>query len=285
MENKILISVESTCDLGTRLTQKYGVVTLPLHITQNGNTFEDRVNITPQEIYSSFEKTGELPKTAAVSVGEYKAFFKKATQDGYQVIHLAVTPEISCCYQNSLIAKGEMENIHIINTRSFTVGTALLVTETQKRIEMGMEVNQIVEQVSKISNRIHASFLVDKLDYLCAGGRCSTATKLGANLLSLKPCIEISTETGGMTVGKKYRGKFEKTLKDYIDDKMASYSNICKERVFVAEAGTDPQMVQAVVEYLKDKQYFQKIELVQASCTISSHCGPDTMGMAFMTEE
>lgn len=285
MPNKILISVDSTCDIGERLTKEYGLKIMPLHITQNGVTYEDGVNITPQQIYANFDKTGELPKTSAVNTAEYRAFFESAVNDGYSVIHLATTPAISSSCQNSILASEGLDNVHVVDSKTFTIGTSLLVTEVKKRVDAGMDIEQILDEIKTIHKRTHVSFVVDNLDYLCAGGRCSTAAKLGANLLGLKPCIEVDSETGAMFVGKKYRGKYEAALKNYIDEKLAHFDNICPDFLFFAEGGVGDEMNASIKKYIEDKHIFKTVEHSPASCTISSHCGAHTLGIAFLTEE
>ena len=148
-----------------------------------------------------------------------------------------------------------------------------------------MDARQTAQEVQALTAKSHASFIIDRLDFMRAGGRCSTVTMLGANLLNLKPCIEVDNEHGGaMGVGKKYRGKLEKVLQNYVEEKLTQYGNIRTDRIFITHSGISKEREQMVYDLLKSKNYFKEILITRASCTISSHCGPNTLGILFMTE-
>ena len=150
--------------------------------------------------------------------------------------------------------------------------------------EKGMSGKEIAENIRALTSKTYGSFVVDRLDYLRAGGRCSTIAMLGANLLSLKPSIIVNNKDGSMTVGKKYRGKLEKVLPQYIDDKLAEFDNINPKRVFITHSGISDERLKLVYDYLKSKNVFNEILISRAGCTISSHCGPNTLGILFMTK-
>ena len=286
MANKVQITCDITCDLNWDLEQKYGVVTTPLHIVIGGKSYEDWVNITPEELYDIFYKTKELPHTTAGSVGEYTDFFKKYVDDGYDVVHLSLGSKLSVTHQSSILAAEEFPGrVFSIDTQNLSSGSGLLVIKACELRDKGLSAKEIYDQVNTMIQKSHASFVLDRLDFMHAGGRCSTIAMLGANLLSLKPSIEVQNDNGGaMVVGKKYRGKYDKVLIQYMEDTLAKYDNIDTDRVFITHAGADQEYVDAVYKALKAKKMFKEIHITRASCTISSHCGPNTLGVLFMTK-
>ncbi len=283
--SKIILTADSTCDLTPELKNKYNVEAYtPLHIIVSQKSYDDGVNITPQEIYKQFDATGMLPKTAAVNVGEYIDFFRQFTENDDTVIHINIGSALSSSYQNACVAASEVGNVYPVDSCNLSTGTAHIVIEAADMIKQGLDVNDIVEKLKKLTKKVHSSFIINKLNYLRAGGRCSTLAMLGANLLQLKPCIEVDNKDGSMTVGKKYRGKLDNVLLQYVDEKLSSYENIRYDKIFITHAGIGDDHIQIVYEHIKNKNLFENIYITTASCTISSHCGPETLGILFMTE-
>ena len=284
MENKIILSADSTTDLGQELIARYNVVTVPLHIVMNDKSYDDLVNITPDEIYQNFDKTGKLPKTSAVNCHEYIDRFKPYIDEGYEVIHINIGSALSTSYNQCCIAAKELGHIYPVDSCNLSTGSGLLVIEAAERIKAGMCAEDIAKEVQGLACKCHGSFVVDKLTYLRAGGRCSSLAALGANLLNIKPRIDVNNRDGSMSVGKKYRGKLIKVLETYVNEQFEQYENIARDRVFITHSGVDKEVLDFVYDLVKSKDYFKEILITRAGCTISSHCGPGTLGVLFMTE-
>ena len=282
---KILLSADSTCDVSGELLERCKAKLIPLHIILNEKSYDDGVNIKPDDIYANFAKTGKLPKTSAINTQEYIDIFKPYIDDGYDIIHINLGSAISSSYQNCVTASKEFDgHLYPINSCNLSSGSGHLVIETAKRIEKGMTAPEIAEEIKALVPKCHTSFVIDKLDYLRAGGRCSTLAMLGANLLQLKPSIEVNNNDGSMTVGKKYRGKLENVLIQYVHEQLDKYENIRNDKIFITHAGIGEKYVEIVKNELDKLHYFTEIFIERASCTISSHCGPGTLGILFMTE-
>lgn len=281
---KIMLSADSTCDISGELLNRTKAKLFPLHIILGETSYDDGVNIHPDEIYANFRATGKLPKTAAVNTQEYIDFFQPYIDDGYDIIHINLGSALSSSYQNCVAASKIIGHLYPIDSCNLSSGSGHLVIEAAKRIQQGMDVEQIVSEVKALVSKCHASFIIDKLDYLRAGGRCSTLAMLGANLLQLKPCILVNNKDGSMTVGKKYRGKLEKVLASYVSDQLSQYDKIRDDKIFITHAGVDRKYIDIVKAELDKLNYFKEIFIERASCTISSHCGPGTLGILFMTE-
>lgn len=283
MSERIIITSDSTTDLSAELKERYGIKTLPLCVTLGTDSFRDGVDITPDEIYEHHRRTGELPKTTAANVGEFEEFFSELTKDGSTVIHFSLSSEMSSTFNNSRIAASEFDNVYTIDTRNLSTGGALLVVAAAEMVKDGKNTQEILEEIEKLVPCVDASFVIDSLDYLYKGGRCSALSVLGANLLKLKPCIEV--KNGSMGVGKKYRGKYAEVLLQYAAERLADKDSICSDRVFVTHAGCDEEIVDSVVELVRETGIFKEIFVCRAGCTISSHCGANTLGVLFIRKE
>jgi DegV family protein with EDD domain len=285
MERKIILSADSTCDLGTELKDRYQVQFLPFHIILNETDHLDNVTITAAEIFAAYKKDKLLPTTAAISVGECVDYFRQWTDQGYEVIHINLGSGLSATHQNCRIAAEMLKGVYPIDSCNLSTGTGHLVVEAGELIQKGeLTAAEIAETVRGMTDKVHASFILDTLTYLAAGGRCSTLAALGANLLNLKPCIEVENDSGKMHVGKKYRGNLKEVLRRYVEDKLKAYSNIRTGRIFLTYSTIPPELEAMVRETIEATMHFDEIIVTRASCTISSHCGPNTLGILFMTE-
>jgi DegV family protein with EDD domain len=283
MNKQIIISSDSTCDLSKELVDRYQIRIQPMGISLGDQIYRDGVDITPDMIYAHHEKTGQLPKTSAINVVEALEYFEELTKDGSAVIHFTISSSMSSTYNNACVAAQEFENVYVVDAKNLSTGSGLLVLAAAEMAQEGLEAQQIVEKLNDLEDRVDASFVVDNLEYLVKGGRCSALAAFGANLLQLKPCI--SVKNGAMGVGKKYRGKFEKVLLTYVADRLADAEDICLDRVFVTHAGCDPKVVESVAEAVKNTLPFREILVTRAGCTVSSHCGANTLGVLFIRKK
>ncbi len=279
---KIKITSDSTCDLSQELVLRYDLAILPLAVAMGGTDYHDGVDITPDTIYRHVDAGGELPQTAAINLTQYQEFWKPFASTYDAVIHLNISSEFSSCYQNACLAAESLDNVFVVDSRNLSTGHGLLVLKAAELANSGMEASQIAQVLRETTVKVHASFVPDCLDYLKKGGRCSSVAALGANLLKLKPCIEV--KDGKMLVSKKYRGNMEKVLREYVADHLASQEDLDLSRIFVTHSGMDEAQVQAIVEQVKSLHPFQEVLVTVAGCTVSSHCGPGTLGVLFMTK-
>lgn len=280
MSRMIKISSDSTCDLSQELVERYKIHILPMGVTLGDRMYRDGVDITPDQIYAHHEKTGQLPKTSAINMAESGAFFAELTQDGSAVIHFTISASMSATYNNARIAAEDFENVYVIDTKNLSTGSGLLVLAAAEMAREGVEAKEIARKAAELADCVDASFIVDNLEYLAKGGRCSAIAAFGANLLQLKPCICV--KSGAMGVGKKYRGKFEKVLLNYAADRLACAEDVNLDRIFVTHAGCDPKVVESVVDAVKKTLPFKEILVTRAGCTVSSHCGANTLGVLFI---
>lgn len=286
-DKKVILTADSTCDLGAELKERYNIAAFqPMHITVDGKSYDDSIDIFPDQLYERFYKDGSLPHTAAVSIGEYEDFFRAYVESGCEVVHINLGSSLSASHANAKLAAESLEGVYVVDSQNLSTGTGLLVLTASELIAKGMSAAEVAQELNALVPKTHASFVLDTLKFLAAGGRCSTVTALGANILGIKPSIEVNNEQGGaMTVGKKYRGKLEKCIIDYVNDQFAKYGDSIKtDRIFITHSGIDAEIINSVREAIKSHASFDNIFVTRASCTISSHCGPNTLGILFMTK-
>ena len=278
---KIRITSDSTTDLGGELLERYQVAILPLSVSLGDQTFTDGVDITPDDIYANYEKNGTLPKTAAPNLDAASAFFQAQLDAGYdEIVHFTISSEMSSSYANAVLAAEEVGHVHVVDTRNLSTGGGLLVIAAAEMAAEGMEAAQIAEKCRELAPKVDASFVVNNLEFLVKGGRCSPLAAFGANVLQLKPCIVVGD--GKMDVGKKYRGKFASVLPKYIHDRIDDVSEVRKNHIFITHAGCDEKIVKSCVAELHNIAKFDEVHITRAGCTISSHCGRDTLGILFL---
>ncbi len=282
--SQIILSADSTCDLGTTLKEDYNVHYFPYHIILEDKEYLDNVDITPEDIYKAYFDRKVLPKTSAINVDEYINYLKVFTDKGHEVVHFNLGSALSSSYQNCKLAAEELPGVYPINSCSLSTGIGLQVLDAADMMKAGKSAKEIYDVLHMSTEQYHASFIVDTLTFLHAGGRCSSVAKLGANLLSLKPCIEVDNTSGGMNVGKKYRGNLEKVLVHYVKDKLQQYPDIVTNRIFITHSSIDQKYIDIVKETINSVMHFDNIYVTKASCTISSHCGPGTLGILFKTK-
>lgn len=274
------ITSDSTCDLSPEQLEQYNIRLLPLYVSMDGKTLRDGVDVKPDDIYAHVSAGGSLPQTAAVNLADYVRAFTELSKKNDFVIHVCISLDFSCCYQNAKLAAADFDNVYVVDSRNLSTGHGLVVLEAERMAREGMAPDDIVAALHDLTGRVEASFILDRLDYMKKGGRCSAVTLLGANLLRLRPCIEV--RDGKMGVGKKYRGSFDKCVCEYITDKIGNRSDLKLRRVFITHSGVSEESVQKAVETVQKLQPFEEICVTRAGCTVSSHCGPGTLGVLYI---
>lgn len=284
MPKKVILTADSTCDLSPELKERWKVTYFPLHIILDGKDYMDNVDIRPEDIFKAYNEKKILPKTAAVNIGEYSEFFRRYTDEGFEVVHINLGGALSSSYKNACLAAEEIEGVYVVDSCNLSTGIGHLVIQAGKLIEQGLSGEETAKKLRGMTGRVHSSFILDTLKFMAAGGRCSSVVALGANLLNLKPCIHVNNADGSMTVGKKYRGKLDKVLVQYVEETLAKYGDIDDETVFITHSGIDKSYVKLVRETIERVHPFREYHETLASCTISCHCGPNTLGILFMTK-
>jgi DegV family protein with EDD domain len=276
----IKILSDSTCDLSQAILEENNITLVPLTVIMADQQYKDGVTITPAEIFDHVAAGGDLCSTSANSVGEYEDWFRKYAADYDGVLHITIGSGFSSCFQNACIAAQEFDNVAVVDSMNLSTGQGLVVLEACRLAKECNSLEELREKVQAFTSRVEASFLVDKLNYLVKGGRCSAAAALGANLLNLKPCIEV--RDGKMIVVKKYRGNYAKCLANYVKDRLDGRDDLTREILFVTKTPVTDECHAAVMEAIDQCPAFETMYETNAGCTVSCHCGPGTLGVLFV---
>ena len=277
---KIAISCDSTCDIPKNLIEKYDIHLMPITILLGSDERKDGIDITAQDVFDYAEKSVELSRTSAVNVYEDWEYFKKLRESYDAVIHFSLSFGISSTGNNALSASHDVDNVYVIDTKSLSSGSGLLALSCVDKIKEGKDIDTIVSELKAEADKVQASFLVDTLKYLHKGGRCSSIALLGANILQIKP--RISLVDGKMEMTKKYRGKISDALLKYFDDILKEVPPD-KRRVFVTYSSSVEPARTIILEKLKEMG-FEEILESSACATISTHCGPRTLGVLYIAK-
>ncbi|MBQ7579651.1 MAG: DegV family protein [Clostridia bacterium] len=275
---KIAVSAESTIDCPKELLEEYDIRTLPYTVILGNTEAQDGV-ITPEKIFEFVKTTNILPKTSAINEEQYGAFFKDLLKDYDAVVHFTLSKEISSAYSHAVEASKKLKNVYVISSDSLSTGIALLAIKARELDREGKSLETIVKTCSELTSKVSASFILDKLDYLHKGGRCSGIALLGANLFSIKPQIVLSN--GKMIVGKKFLGKWDKLIGKYCEETLKNANGYDLSHAFITYTTASPECAMVARKALEEKG-FKNIHETHAGATITSHCGPNTLGILFI---
>ena len=282
LTQSVVITSDSTCDLSQELLDRYDIPVIPLTITLGEDTFLDGSNFTPLDMYARYKQDGTLPKTSAPSVQEFLDFFSQFTEKGCDVVHLDISSELSNTYNAACMAAEELGHVHVVDSRMLSTGVGLLAIEGAECRDRGMGAQEIAEHLRGLTGKVQTSFVLDTLQFMWKGGRCSAVSALGANLLSLKPGLEM--KDGKLGVYKKYRGNIKTVYKQYVKERLQG-RRVRPGHVFITESGeVDDAVLDEIFALVRETIPVQEIHHTMAGCTVSTHCGPKTLGILFIEE-
>ena len=282
--SKVVLSADSTCDLSPEQKEQFNVHYYPFHIIYRDVDYQDNVDITSDVLFAWYYEDKSLPKTAASSPGEYLEHFKPFVDAGCEVVHISLGSALSAAYENACAAARELGNVYVVDSQSLSTGTGQLVIRAGRMIEEGLGAEEIAQRISDMRECVHASFIIDTMDFLAAGGRCPALLAYAGSILKLKPEILVSNKDGSMGVGKIYRGKLDAAIRKYVQNTLARYDDIICDDIFVTYSDMDDSLVDVAEAAVREVLDVERIHRTRASCTIASHCGPNTIGVLFVTK-
>jgi DegV family protein with EDD domain len=283
MPNKVILTADSTSDLGEELKARFQITTIPLHVILKDKDYLDGIDLQPDDVLNAYTQEKVLPKTAAINTAEYIEFFKPFIDDGCEVVHLNISSALSTSHNSCKLAAEELGGVYPVDSRSLSSGTGLLLLHARSLVEQGLSAKEIAQSIQALTAHVQASFIIDSLEFLYKGGRCSALQMMGANLLNLKPCIEVNNRDGTMGVGQKYRGAFETVLIKYCDDKLKS-ATVDSRYAFVTHAGVAPELAERIRDHVLSFNLFDEVFITRAGCTVTAHCGRNTLGVLFISK-
>jgi len=279
------IIADSTCDLPRDIIDKYDIDVVPLYVLLDGKSLRDGVDIKTEELIKWCSETGKLPTTSATSVEDFTEAFRPYAESGRPVMGIFISSEFSATVQNALIAAKSFEGakIEVVDSRNLSTGIGLVVVNAAKLAQQGKSIEEIRKAVDSVIPRVRASFVVDKLDFLYKGGRCSALTLLGANALKIRP--QIVVRDGRMSPGEKYRGSSLRAFGKYYEAILSNIDSIEPELAFVTHSPSDRELVDAALNAAKATGHFREVVETNAGCVITSHCGYNTVGILYIEKQ
>lgn len=283
--NKVKIITDSTCDLSKEIIEARDIEVLPLYVNFTDESYKDGVNISTEELYKLVEKKNELPKTSAIDIVALTDCFKKYLDLGYDIIFTGISRQLSRTYENAIMARDELgaDNIYIVDSKNLSTGIGLTVLMACDYRDKGLSAKEIVDEMEVVTDKVKAQFAIETMDYLHKGGRCSSLAKIFGTLLKIKPIIFV--REGKMTVGMKPIGKMKVALDKMINMFLEDYKagNVVKTRVFITHSiavESEKYIREKLEAEVKDMEIISTV----AGCVISSHCGPGTIGILYITK-
>ncbi len=282
MSKPIVITADSTVDLSEDLIERYGIRTIPLTIILGDDTFLDGQGYSTLDMYARYHEDGLLPKTAAPSIQDFSDFFSGILAEGCEIVHLDISSELSNSFNAARLAAEELDGVYVVDSRMLSTGVGLLAIEGAECRECGMTAAEIAEHLNELTGKVSTSFVLDTLEFMWKGGRCSGVAALGANLLKIKPGLEM--KDGKLGIYTKYRGNMNKVYRQYITERLQGKA-IRPGHIFLTESGEiEPEVVEELTALVKELSGCREVHHTIAGCTISSHCGPRCLGVLFIEE-
>ncbi len=280
MSKPVIITADSTCDLSPELLERYAIKTIPLTILLGEESFFDGLDFTPADMYRRYRADGTLPKTSAPSVQQFIDFFRPFLDEGCEIVHLDISSELSSSYSTACIAAAELGGVYPVDSRMLSTGVGLLAIEGAECRDKGMGAKEIAEHLESLTGKVSTSFVLDTLEFMRKGGRCSGVAAMAANLLQLKPGLEM--KDGKLGVYKKYRGSIEHVYRQYITERLKG-KNVRPGHVFLTESGEiAPETIEELTKLVYHLSGCREVHHTMAGCTVSTHCGPKTLGVLFI---
>ncbi|MEO3944618.1 DegV family protein [Gorillibacterium sp. CAU 1737] len=278
---KIKIFTDSTSDLTPKLLERYQIGVVPLYVVFGEASYRDGVDMVPGTLYRLVDETGGLPKTSAPSPGDFLAHFESFLNDGYDIVYIGLSSELSSTIQNAKIVASQFEEgrVTVIDSLNLCTGIGLQAVQAARMAEEGKTPHEIEDFLLRKRGDIESEFIIDTLDYLHKGGRCSSVQAFIGNMLKIRPVVKVVN--GKMIVAAKIRGKREKALNQLLDNALENVDKIIPGSIYVAHSFSLEE-----AQYLRDELTRRTgdpdISITEAGCVISSHCGPQTVGVFYM---
>lgn len=280
MPKPVVITTDSTCDLSREILARFDIRVIPLTILLGDESYLDGVGFDAQDIYSRYRKDGTLPKTSAPGIQQFMDFFTPILDKGCEIVHLDISAELSSSYNNACIAASELGGVHVVDSRMLGTGIGLLAIEGAECRDRGISAEEIAGHLRALTEKVDTSFVLDTLEFMWKGGRCSAVSALGANLLRLKPALEM--RDGKLSVYKKYRGSIQSVYRQYVKERLAS-AEVRPGHIFVYNSGeVSDETLEEINAIVREAVPGAEIHNTLAGCTVASHCGPKTLSVMFI---
>ncbi len=278
---KVIITADSAADIPKEIAEEFDIKIMPMYVVIGSETKRDGIDIFASEVFDYVDRTGEIPKTSAVSPGEYLDFFAELIKGGNAVVHLSFCSELSSTYRNAKIASARLGDVYTLDTRNLAGGILLLALRGCEMRDSGATAEEIYSRLSSLVPKTRVSYLLDSIDFLRRSGRCSAAAAFGASLLSIKPCAAMID--GKIDVIKKYMGKTQAVRLQYTSEQLKTHKNIDYKYAIIYHSGVDSAELSVIEDVVKNSG-FERVITAYEGCMIGLHSGRGALGIHFISE-
>jgi DegV family protein with EDD domain len=274
----IRIITDSTSDLSPDLVEHYDIEIVPLTVILRDKQYKDGQEIETQQLFDFVSSFGELPKTSAASVAEFSQVF----QGTDEVIFISISSRLSANFQNASLAARELDprRIQVIDSLNLSTGAGLLALKAAELRYFGKSAVDITSELKQHIPLVRSSFVIDTLEYLHLGGRCSAMTNVVGSMLKIHPVIEVKPD-GTLAVKEKIRGSRSKALQAMLENFTLDSQAIDLHRIFITHTGC-PLDAAWLKKELRSIVKAEEICITTAGAVIASHCGPNTIGILYL---
>jgi DegV family protein with EDD domain len=282
MERKVKIVADSTCDLNSELLNRYQIEVIPLNVNLGDKSCLDGVDVHTPDLFEYYKQTGKLPTTSAPTPAYYEDFYRKWTDEGFEVVHFSISAELTVTPNIAKMAAEKFDNIYPVDSRNVSSGMGIMTIKAAELRDEGLSAREIAEKVAAMADKVRTTVAISTLLYMYKGGRCTGLQALGANLLNLKPSMDVVNGKLGLT--KKYRGSLETVLCQMVEDKLKGAENLDLARIIIINYDVKDSTIEAIKAKIKEYQNFIEIFVNECGCSVSVHCGPGTLGIIYMVK-
>ena len=278
----IRIVIDSTSDVTDEIIKKYNLKVVPLTVNFEKESYLDKIELSTKEFFEKLAAADKLPTTTLVSPGAFVEAFSEILLEGDQVLGLFLASEFSGTYDSARMAKDMIGSgdIHIIDTRSVCLGSFALILEAIELVEQNKAIEDIVEILEKLREKIIAVAALDTLKYLEKGGRLSKGQAVVGSLLNVKPIIAIVD--GKIQVIEKIRGK-NKAVK-WFDEWIEKNNYDLSDKTVLLFHGRAYEQLKLLRETIEEKYKIKNIIEQEIGAVIGTHAGPGVLGIGFLNK-
>ncbi len=276
----IRIVIDSTSDVTEEIIRKHNLKMVPLTVNFENESYLDKVELSSKDFFEKLGNSEKLPTTSQVSPGAFAEAFSEILLEGDQVLGIFLASELSGTYDSARIAKDMIgsDNIRIMDSKSVCLGAFTLILKAIELVEQNKDIDEIVDELEKMKDKIVAIAVLDTLKYLEKGGRLSKGQAVVGSLLNIKPILEI--KDGKLTVLEKIRGRNK--IAKWVDEWIEKNNYDLSDKTVLLFYAQDRDSIKSIRENFEENYKIKNIIEQEVGAVIGTHTGPGVLGIAFL---
>lgn len=275
--NNLKIVCDSLSDVPIELVKEYDIEVVPLTVIIDNKEYKDGIDITKEDFYKKLREENVYPKTSQATYTQFKEVFEKYIREGKDILYIAGSSTATGTYQSAVMAKNDLDgNIYTYDSQSFSYGIGVLVVRAAELAKEGKTATEIISELQILRDQSYLLFSVDTLEYLQKGGRISSTKATIANILNIKPILDV--RDGLVAPIAQVRGKKNVISKmiDLIKDKCGD--DLSDQVIYIGYSDDDKEK-EKLIEVAKNELNPKDIKFFMVGTCIGSHSGPGVTGI------